>query len=675
MAKPLQVVLTTWLDHPTTAFAEWVAHHRALGADRIVAFLPEGTGAPPLAAALQEAGLIEVRFIAFDPGEAAETARNAALRAAELEAGETGGWGLFLAADEYLALPRHDTLSELMDGLGTVHALSAPVRTFRPESLERAHSPGPVLARAVCRNPDPPADGSGGREWRSVVRLGLWPARRPGFPTGSTQTGLQRLRWLNGSGAPMPTPWAEHTWQRDAAAFGADLALIARVPVPSVETLLLRAAYVRPPKAQAIPGDLIPLIEPGQGAGISDDALTRNAQAREAELARILAVPPVRKAYDAQAAEEAERIAVQTRKHGLWRAVLHHLDGVAPADGDAAAPDRAEQAHAQPWQMPAQDTAAQPVAEPHPTAEPVKEHPGVPDEFARVATDPPPPWFAEIYPGGDRQGFFTRLKNHAIVHIERDPDTLIVTFDNISNVHDISHGRAPWAYRFVRGAGYSHLAVIARRKDWYRDSQVIDELRGLADRGLFARYKKVVMAGTSMGGFAAMAFASLAPGCTVLAYSPQTTLDRDLVPWEGRFGMGRKRNWSLPHSDAAFEIQDARRVYVLYDPFFAPDVRHADRLEGDNVVLLKSWFAGHFSAVFMRRAELIKPLFQMAIDGTLTEPAYYRLLRGRRSLQWYRKALEKRALTTGHDRLARRVGPAFKRLRRQRQARQEPQEA
>ncbi|WP_397541301.1 glycosyltransferase family 2 protein [Roseovarius salis] len=672
MDKPAQVLLTTWLDHPGTAFVEWVAHHRALGADRIVVFLSDALEAPqPLAAALERAGMIETRFIAFDSAEAGETIRNAAIRAAELEAGESGGWGVFLAADEYLVLPRHDTLPALMQQLGTVHALSAPVRRFFAETLTRAHVPGPVLSRAGNRAPDPAPDGTGCREWRSVVRLGLWPSRVPGFPTGEARTGLRRLRWLNGSGARMPTPRGDRTWQRDARAFGGDLAQVARVPVPSVETLLLRAAYVHPPKAQAMAEDLIPLLEAARGPRVADDSLAKGADAREAEIGRILADPSVRQAYDAQCAEEAERIGVQSRKHGLWRAVLAWLDGDAAAGpGPAAAapapdPDPAPPVRAAPARpAPAADSAA-----------PVKEHSRVPDAFARVATDPPPPWFAEIYPGGNRQGFFTRLENHAIVHIERDPDTLIVTFDNLSNVHDISYGREPWAYRFVRGAGYSHLAVIARRKDWYRDAQFIEELRGLADRGLFSRYKKVVMAGTSMGGFAALAFSSLAPGCIVLAYSPQTTLDQDLVPWEERFDMGRERNWSLPYSDASFEIQEARKVYVVYDPFFEPDRRHVERLEGDNVVPLKSWFAGHFSAVFVRRAELIKPLFQMAIDETLTEPAYYRLLRGRRSLQWYRQALEKRANATGHPGLASRVGPAFKRLRRQRQARQAPQEA
>jgi len=290
-----------------------------------------------------------------------------------------------------------------------------------------------------------------------------------------------------------------------------------------------------------------------------------------------------------------------------------------------------------------------PVPE-EPAAEPVAAAPALPG------------WFAEIHAGGDRQGSYTSLDNHAVLHIRRDPARLVVTFDNLANVNDTSPAREPWAYRFVRESGASHLAVMARRKDWYRCAQLIAHLQGMADAGVFAGPDRVWLTGTSMGGFAALAFASLAPGATVIAFSPQTTLDAELVPWERRFAMGRARNWSLPHSDAAFEIDETARVFVLYDPFFAPDRRHVARLEGDGVTHLRTWCSGHFSPVFLRRAGLLKPVMRHALDGTLTPELFYGLYRARRRLPWYRKALQTNAQERGHESLARRVRPAFRRL-------------
>jgi hypothetical protein len=128
--------------------------------------------------------------------------------------------------------------------------------------------------------------------------------------------------------------------------------------------------------------------------------------------------------------------------------------------------------------------------------------------------------------------------------------------------------------------------------------------------------------------------------------------------------MGRRRNWSLPYSDCAFEIDEVEKAFVFYDPFFEPDRRHIERLEGDNVIPLKTWCSGHFSPVFLRRATLLKPVMQHALDDTLTPAIFYALFRGRRYLPWYRNSLESNLIERGHDQLAQRVTPAFRALRR-----------
>lgn len=274
-----------------------------------------------------------------------------------------------------------------------------------------------------------------------------------------------------------------------------------------------------------------------------------------------------------------------------------------------------------------------------------------------------PRWFAEINLGGANEGFYTRLKHHAVVCMRRDPKRLAVTFDNLSSVNNTSADREPWAYKFVRDNGYSHLSVMAGRKDWYRDPQLISYLEKLAADGFFASFDKVIFSGTSMGGFAALAFSSLSPGATVVSFNPQTTLEQALVPWETRFSNGRRRDWSLPYSDCAFEIDKVKKAFVLFDPFYEPDRRHVARLEGDNVIFLKTWCSGHFSPVFLRRAGLLKPIMQHAFDDTLTPEVFYRLFRARRLLPWYRKSLIENLQQRGHRDLATRVTPAFRKLK------------
>lgn len=279
-----------------------------------------------------------------------------------------------------------------------------------------------------------------------------------------------------------------------------------------------------------------------------------------------------------------------------------------------------------------------------------------------------PDWYKEITQGEIISGFFEQLTYQSLVMIKRPSDQLVVTFDNLSTVNDAAPDRAPWAYKFLRETGCAHLGIFAHRKDWYRDPDLIAALTRLRDDGIFAGYRDVLFCGTSMGGFAALVFSSLVPGARVLAFSPQSTLDETIVPWETRFGMGRMRNWRLPFSDAAFEIETASDVVIISDPYFTLDQRHVARLKSPNVRQLSAWFSGHFSPVFLRRANLLKPVMQAMIEEKLTPAHFYSLYRARRGLPWYKRAMEDMLVARGRDTLAARVSPAFRKARRANQS-------
>lgn len=606
-------MLSTSLVRPTSAFVEWLAWHRMLGAGVVNVLIDRRRATThPILNALETAGLVRIVPVGVDP-DMKEEMHNSALRAGGIEGAESGGYGLFLGPDEYFRIhSTAQTIPSLMRGAGGADVLSAPVCEAGTGGHEH-HAPGPVLhlARPVA------APGSGA-PLRSVVRLGLFSARTPEVPVGPV-TGGGPVKWVDGDGKPLPEPHSRVAWARSGQGGAMARASVLRIAAPTSEALLLRAQHL-PSKQQPSPEAMLARLADLAAIDGPPHEIGPRTATLKAQIAEVMALPGV---ADAQAALEAEERAT--------------LAKIFPTAAPPPATDR-----------PAPETESTGAVQDTASAEPAL-----------------PEWFAEIHTGGDRQGFYTRLEHHAVMCIRRDPARLVVTFDNLSNVNDLSPGREPWAYRFVRENGCSHLSVMARRKDWYRCPQLIAYLEKLSDDGLFAEFDKVWLTGTSMGGFAALAFSSLAPGATVISFNPQTTLDEALVPWEERFGMGRARDWSLPHSDAAFEIDDAARVFVLYDPFFPPDRRHVERLEGDNVTPLKTWCSGHFSPVFLRRANLLKPVMQHALDGTLTPSVFYTLYRERRLLPWYRKALQANLQERGHDRLARIVSPAFRKIKRE----------
>jgi len=253
------------------------------------------------------------------------------------------------------------------------------------------------------------------------------------------------------------------------------------------------------------------------------------------------------------------------------------------------------------------------------------------------------------------QGFYINYKYFAAVYVARGYDRLIVSFDNLSAVNDPSLERDAWGDKFYGENGWSSLGILSFDANWYRDEALFDYLENLRNSGFFKQFKHVVFTGTSMGAYAACAFCGLAPGSTVLAYSPQSTLAKELVPWEKRFNRGRQQDWSGRYRDAADLTAPASRVYLCYDPYMEGDKAHADRFHGDNIVHLHSNYIGHKTVVFFRRAGILKDITRLCIENKMTKAIFDDLYRSRRKLPWYYFGLMDIAMARGHMGLAQRM--------------------
>ena len=284
------------------------------------------------------------------------------------------------------------------------------------------------------------------------------------------------------------------------------------------------------------------------------------------------------------------------------------------------------------------------------------------------ATDEPqrePRWLNDLRPGGEGEGFLEKQLRHSLMFVRRPVNRLLVTFDNLSNVGDTSVEREPWAFKYARDENISHLGIMAHVSDWYRDPTLIDRMKKLKKDGFFEGYDRVIFAGVSMGGYAAIAFGSLVPGAHVVSINPQSTLDPDLVPWETRYENGRRQDWTLPLGDAAKLTRKLGRVNIFYDPYHELDQQHVDRFSGKNVHIFKCWFSNHKTAVFLRKIDALKPVMSHCIFDELTGPDFYRLYRARRYLPWYRGSLSSYFRDLGRVELGERIDDAFRRrLRR-----------
>ncbi|WP_283177339.1 hypothetical protein [Gemmobacter sp. 24YEA27] len=160
----------------------------------------------------------------------------------------------------------------------------------------------------------------------------------------------------------------------------------------------------------------------------------------------------------------------------------------------------------------------------------------------------------------------------------RRSDVLLVTFDNLGSIGEYEPPQ-PWLQARAAKGGFSILGLIASQRDWYRNEDTPALIRALRDAGFFAGFRRVVFAGASMGGFAALSLSALVPGAVVLAFSPQSTLAPGLVPFERRYPFARRKwDWQSAGCDAAQAVQGASEVWLIYDPFIPEDRAHVRRI-------------------------------------------------------------------------------------------------
>lgn len=233
--------------------------------------------------------------------------------------------------------------------------------------------------------------------------------------------------------------------------------------------------------------------------------------------------------------------------------------------------------------------------------------------------------------------------------------TLVVTFDNLDIAMEKRDDRRPWGWSFIEGLGHSAMGVLAGGWTWFRDPFVSDTFARLRDEGFFAQFERVVFYGASMGGYGAAAFSAACPGATVGVISPQSTLDKTVVPWETRYRVAWGRDFSGPFGDAAQVTGAAARVHLFYDPYVDLDTRHAARFEGDNITKWRCPLMGHRLGSSLSQMGVLGEIVTRAMGDRLDPHDFHQLLRARRGFPRYERELANLALERGHEGLARKV--------------------
>jgi len=230
---------------------------------------------------------------------------------------------------------------------------------------------------------------------------------------------------------------------------------------------------------------------------------------------------------------------------------------------------------------------------------------------------------------------------------------LVISFDNLATI-DEGWPRVPWAARRLAPIGAAILGVQSHSKNWFRSPAAPDLLREFVKVGFFNHFDAIVLIGASMGGFAALNFAPLIPRARVIALSAQSTMNKDIAPFEARFPFAvRKSNWQEPaFLDAAHATPHIPAAALLYDPRTPEDAQHAARLHAPHIQTLRLPHATHEAVRVVMKSGAFAVLVQdMLVHGHVT-PAFWAAYRARKSVPKWQKSMLAAALERGHYRLA-----------------------
>lgn len=204
---------------------------------------------------------------------------------------------------------------------------------------------------------------------------------------------------------------------------------------------------------------------------------------------------------------------------------------------------------------------------------------------------------------------------------------------------------------FTRKLGRPAFFVQARSNNWYQPATIFDALAAIRHA---AGINRLVTYGSSMGGFAALAFAADLNAVLAIAISPQVSIENSIV---GSF----EPRWREEAATIRFNHGDLRPrlsshpvpSILIHDPHHRLDNRHAQMIlgsEGGQVSSLPVPLAGHPASYALAFGSVLSTLIRRALCDQI--PAYELLQLTRRDYR--RSPARKYVIALGLDLLRRR---------------------
>ncbi len=244
MADRAEFTILSMMKDEGPSLVEWVAYHRAAGADRIVVYTNDCTdGTDLMLMRMEEMGLVRHRANDVPPGRKPQP--NALTLAESDPAVTESDWIVVMDADEFVAVKTGmGRLQDLVASLpASTDAVAVTWRMFGSNGL-RDWNPGLVTESYTRAAPDTFKKGWGVKTLFRPFAHMKFGIHRPSIHGARSDPARARAlhaqTWVNGSGQPMPDDFTLSGWRSTRPTLGYDLVEMNHYAVKSREAYLLR---------------------------------------------------------------------------------------------------------------------------------------------------------------------------------------------------------------------------------------------------------------------------------------------------------------------------------------------------------------------------------------------------------------------------------------------------
>ena len=303
-----KIVLVTAMKNEGPFLLEWIAYHKAIGVSDIVVFTNDCTdGTDTLLDTLAARGIVEhypnpYREMDLRP-------QHAGFRAAEdLKTVKTADWLMTLDVDEFINIHVGDGhLRDLFARIGDANMISCTWRLFGNGGLQnfRDEFVTRQFTQCAAENAGRPHQAWGFKTLYQnngyFKKLGV---HRPKGLRGAT---VDQVKWVNGSGQPMPEKEYRNGWRSNAQTVGYDLVTLNHYAVRTTESFLVKRDRGR-----------VNHVDRDQGSAYwfrmnhnttTDTSIQRIMPTLDAHYAAFMADPAIKAAHDNCVARHQAKIA------------------------------------------------------------------------------------------------------------------------------------------------------------------------------------------------------------------------------------------------------------------------------------------------------------------------------------------------------------------------------